>query len=519
MSKVASDSLVVTVITIGGQAVSFVLFAVIAAVFGANWQTDAFFVALAIPTLFSGAVVNAIMSVFIPAITECRVKRPHELNRLVGATLAYVLLFSFLAMLVVAGASPWLLGRRGIPVETMALASRNALWLMPIIPLQASWAVLAATYNAAGRFQRVAYSAAFRYLVALSVFLAFRRVLGVMSLPLSFVAGAAVQTATVCAGWRSIGLRPVLTWRVEPGLVRSGVLVVPLLIGTAALQFSQLASRVLAAQLTSGSVSMLDYASRYSSAIFELLTSGATLVTLANWSDLAARENVEGVRVDLRQTALTMLFLILPVVAILFAVREPLILLTLQRGKFDLALSSGTAAVLGLLLLGVPMEIVSRFYARVLIVWQRTRTLGWLAGIRMVLMISLAVALMGFWGLLGIALADAVAGGLAGVLIVWSVNRVLGNTLEGVWPSVLKLGISTAGSVVAASGGVTLLSGQAASLQILTAVALGIAAYATLAWMVGCGELHLVTSYLRERVAALRISRASVSEAAVENSR
>ncbi|HNI35973.1 MAG TPA: nuclear transport factor 2 family protein, partial [Microthrixaceae bacterium] len=82
------------------------------------------------------------------------------------------------------------------------------------------------------------------------------------------------------------------------------------------------------------SVSVLDYASRISGAVMELLTGGVLLVSLADWAETMAAGDQPALRSKLRRTALTMLALVLPVTACLAALRAPVVALALQRGRF-----------------------------------------------------------------------------------------------------------------------------------------------------------------------------------------
>ena len=58
-------SIFVTVISLSGKLIGFVRDVVIAAYYGANWQTDAFFFAQSMPSIVFPAVCNSLSTAFL----------------------------------------------------------------------------------------------------------------------------------------------------------------------------------------------------------------------------------------------------------------------------------------------------------------------------------------------------------------------------------------------------------------------------------------------------------------------
>jgi putative peptidoglycan lipid II flippase len=501
MKRVAFDSAVVTALNILGQFASFVLFAGIAALFGADWQTDAFFLAMTIPALFIGAVVNALTSAFIPLLTEYRVHRPDELGRFVGSILLAVTGLGLLATLLIALLAPLLLAASagGLSDEARRLAYQHTLLLSPMIVVQSVIGVLAAVYNAEQRFAPPATAVVLRYIGTLLLIWLLRPSLGVLSLSAGFVIGTLLNLAVLITFWSRLGVKLTLTHTFDSQLTRALRLALPLIAGTAALQLGIVISRLLAAQLPEGSVSVLDYATRIASAILEILTSGIFLVTLADWSQLVVQGLRDVLRVRLRQTIQMVLFLVTPIVAVLLVLREPLIAFLLQRGAFDAALVTVTANVLGLLLLAIPLDVVGRTYVRLFLVWHETSVLGGLATLRLVTMSVLALILMPALGVFGIALADAIALALVALCLVTLANRRLGNTLDGLWMPIGKLAVASAGSglaVLVVANGLQQLSTWA--MLPLAALAGGLC-YLLLSWLLRVQELLQIRQFIAGR--------------------
>ncbi|HLF02553.1 MAG TPA: lipid II flippase MurJ, partial [Anaerolineales bacterium] len=164
MNKVALDSIVVTVLNGMAQAASFLLFAVIAALFGANWQTDAFFLAFSLPTIVIGTSINVIASVFIPLMTEWRIQHPEALGSLIGSALAYGFIFSGVSAVCIALIAPAILGTLSIvPGVTQQLAVMHMRMLSPMIVVQTLIGLVSAVYNSGRRFWWPALTASLRF--------------------------------------------------------------------------------------------------------------------------------------------------------------------------------------------------------------------------------------------------------------------------------------------------------------------------------------------------------------------
>lgn len=501
MNKVALDSILVTILNAMGQAASFALFAVIAASFGASRETDAFFLALTVPALFTASVVNAITSVFIPIVTECKVQRPETAGRLVGSAILYVALISLSAAALVGLLTPALLqlGGGGLNEETQRLAAHHTLLLLPMITLQTVGGVLAAVYNAYGQFGLPAGTVLLRYTLTLALIPALRPITGIDSLPLSFVAGTLLQFAVLLLFWRRLSLRLQFGLRLGDDVRRSFFLALPLILGTAAIQLGVVVTRFLAAQLPPGSVSTLDYASRISSGLMELLTSGVLLVTLANWSQLAAQGDMALLRARLQQTLLMILFLIMPVVAILVALREPVTALLLQRGEFDAGTTAATAAVMLFFLLGIPADVIGRVYVRLFLVWKATWTIGALAALRMVTSAGLGFALMGALGVRGLALGDLISVVVVLTGLIALAHPRLGNTFGELLVPLLKLLIAAVVAGLGAVATATWLGGDTIWLLLPLASLVGLMLFVVTSWLLRVQELMYMCRLLSQQ--------------------
>jgi putative peptidoglycan lipid II flippase len=233
----------------------------------------------------------------------------------------------------------------------------------------------------------------------------------------------------------------------------------------------------------------------------ELLTSGVFLVTLADWSEVAAQGNAVQLRVRLGQTIRMVLFIIMPVIAILLALRVPVITVMLQRGQFDANLTAATASTLALFLLGIPPDVVGRIYVRLFLVWRETKILGGLAVLKLVVTTILSLGLMRLMGVRGLALADSLAILLIPVILIALANRRLGDTLAATWIPLIKVGLTGLGSGMVAALMSQMAPAMSVWVMLPVAAALGCVAYLLIAWLLRIQELTTIFQLITSRYA------------------
>lgn len=498
MSSVARNSVIVTGLNTAAQVASFVLFAGIAKIFGATARTDAFFLALTIPMVLIGPVMSAVRAVFIPIVSECRAKHPEMQGRFVGCVLAYSLLLSFILVVLLAVSAPLVLpfAAKGLALEQRHLVTMLTILLLPLVVCQSAAAVLGATFNACGRFALPAIAAGSRHLVAVVLLVTLHGRLDVMVLPLAFVAGAVFQLILLASRWRTLEIPIHWTFRTLPEFGRSLRLAIPLIGSSIALYAAILVTRFLASWLPEGSVTILDYAFRIITALMEVLTSGVLLVVLARWSVLAQSGGRSEVHISLRRAIILILFILMPVIVTLYALRVPAVALLLGRGRFDPALAAATASVFGVLLIGVPADIVARVYGRLFLVHQNTWVNGIAAATRLAVVVALSLLLLHPLGLHGLAIAEVL--GIVSVTLVMHVaaNRAGAHPLAGAAAPVSRIvALSLVAGTVASLASIALRGKPALAVVAAGAVAGGLA-YVGLAWLLRIRELRALAEVL-----------------------
>lgn len=457
--RVARAAGTIGLFTLISRLLGFVRDVVVARLFGATLVADAFFVAFRIPNLLRELLAEGSMSAaFIPVFTEKLTnegkKEAWELaSRVFAVLLAVLVAVTCLGILT----APWIV-RVIAPGFTEAGGQRELTVLLtrimfPYLLFIGLAALAMGILNALRAFALPAMAPiAFNLmLIGCALWLAPGMETPALGLAVGVLLGGIAQLGLQLPGLIGQGMMPRFRWAPsDPGVRRVGLLMLPMLVGLSVTQVNLLVNTLLASFLAEGSVSYLYYGMRLIH--FPLGIFGVALATaiLPSLSAQAAKGDMAGVRDGFVGGLKLILFITVPAMAGLIALREPIVATLFERGAFDRTATEGVAvAVLaygtGLWAFAGVRVAASTFYAL-----KDTVTPVRIAAIAMASNVVLSLALMGPLAHGGLALATALAAMINIILLVLALRgRLPGLALSGIMPSLAR----TAGaSLVVAAG-------------------------------------------------------------------
>ena len=185
-----------------------------------------------------------------------------------------------------------------------------------------------------------------------------------------------------------------------PGLVTGGAQQLNLIVGSAI------------ASMQAGAASYLYYADRVYQLPLGLVGVALGVVLLPQLSSLFRSKDQEKAN-NLMNSGLELALLFtLPATAALLVIAEPVVIGLFERGAFDRASSSATAAALMAYAIGLPSFVLAKVMAPGFFAQQNTKTPMYYALWTIGLNLILALAFGFYWGFVGIALATSLAGWL-----------------------------------------------------------------------------------------------------------
>lgn len=404
---------------------------VVAAIFGAGFITDAFFVAFTIPNLLRRFFAEgSLTAAFVPTFSEIYHQQGKDEARKV-ANICLTLLTLVVAAVVVIGiaGSPLLVkligfGFAEVPGKLELTDQLNRV-MFPYIFFASLLALATGVLNVEKHFFWPAVSP-----LLLNLSMIFSALLlsplfarPIMGLAAGVLLGGVLQLAMQVPVLRRHGFSPRFDWSFRhPALRRIGLLMLPGLAGVAIYQINVVISRLLASFLPEGSVSYLYYGQR----LFEF-PQGVFIVSLAQavlpaFSRQVAGQDRAGLEQSLRFALFLILIVTLPAAVGLVLCAEPVYALFFMRGAFDAEAVRQTALALmayapGLVFVGISRVLVAAFYAL-----KDTRTPVLISFWTLVVNAVAGLVLMRFFSHVGLAMGLTLAAAFNSLALAWGLR-------------------------------------------------------------------------------------------------
>lgn len=320
---------------------------VMAALFGAGKEYDAFVVAFRIPNLLrdlfaEGALSSAFVAVFTDYDSTKGEAETWRLANNVLAGIAVILSLITLLGMVLSGSLVKLIAPDFSLVPDKAELTRLLTVIMfPFLVFVSLAAVVMGILNSKGRFFIPSLASSFFNVgslvggVGLALLLPKFGQPAIVGMAIGTLLGGFLQLACQIPALRSTGfrLRPVLDWS-DPGLRRVFGLMLPAIVGLGATQINIFVNTNFASSCVEGSVSWLNYAFRLVQFPIGMFGVAVSIAAMPVISRCAALRDLQGVR-ETYVSALTMGFcLTLPATVGLWVLAEPVIRVIFEHGHF-----------------------------------------------------------------------------------------------------------------------------------------------------------------------------------------
>ena len=331
--------------SVAGQLVGLLTQVVIAGIFGARADMDAFLAASTLPQYVIAVLLGALAVVFVPVFIEYDGSgRSREAWRVASSVVtATAILLTAVAIAGVLLAEPLIrVTTPGLSPGSLALAARVARIMWPGIAASGIVVLLIGVHHAKGRFTWAALVPVLGAGLNLALVFALVRRWGVLGLAFAAVVATVVQAALLL--WGVAGrdrIRFALDWR-QPGVGQVVSLLWPLAFSGLLTRYTQLVDRYLASGLAEGAIAHLAYAFRLVALVSLFLSTGIATVVFPRMALNSAVQDADALRRTLSLGLRVMWLGVAPAIAIGVALSYPMIAALIERGAF---LSSDTAAV------------------------------------------------------------------------------------------------------------------------------------------------------------------------------
>lgn len=431
-SSVLEATIVLAVASLVSRLFGLVRDRTLAAHFGAGDVLDAYFAAFKIPDLiFNLLILGALSSAFIPIFIEYIKKNGKDeawslVNSLVnfgiivltGILLLIAVFAPHLSKLVVPGFDP-----------DKQLMVANLMRIMLLSPLFFGLSNLAGgVLNSFKNF--IVYAIApimYNLGIILGVIFLVPK-FGYMGLAYGVVLGAFMHMLIQLPSVFGLGYRYRMHINLRhPALRQIAVLMVPRTMGIAAYQISILVNTVIASTLAVGSIAVLNLADNLYSlpiSIFGISFAIAVFPTLAERYTL---KQITEFKQDFIKTLRQILYFIIPTMMLYWLLRAQIVRLVLGSGQFSWEDTRFTVSVLAFFTFGMAAQAIIPLLARSFYALQDTKTPFITSLIALVINVVMALVLIKYLNVVGLALAVSIAAIINAAILFW----ILDKRLEG----------------------------------------------------------------------------------------
>jgi putative peptidoglycan lipid II flippase len=430
VGSLARAGLIVSGAFLVSRILGYVRIFVIADTFGATPELDAFFAAFRIPDLiFQLVAAGALSSALIPIVSGLFITGERErawrvvstvINlMLIGLAILSVGLF-ILAPVVVPVITPGFEGAQlGKTIELTRIMLLSPIFL-------AMGAVATSVLNAGGRFAASAVAPIVYNLAIIGGALLLGPRLGVDGLALSVVAGSLGHLLVQVRPLARLGFR--YTPRIEgsdPQARQALLLMAPRAIGLGVTQITFIVVTALASLLGTGAVSDFNFAFALLQIPLGIIGVPLGIVVLPSLSRDAAVGREDAFAGLLTRALRLLIYVMIPIAVLTAVVRGPVVEILFGSGKVSPADLDLIAATLLAFLVGLTAHAMIAVLARAFYARQDTVTPVVAAVAAVAINCTLAVLLVGPYGLPGIALAIAIAAWIEAIALLAILYRRL----------------------------------------------------------------------------------------------
>jgi putative peptidoglycan lipid II flippase len=419
---------------------------VLAAVFGAGNEMDAFVVAFRIPNLVRELFAEGAMSAaFVPTFTKYLTLNGKAAAWKLGNNVLNALLVvtGLLVTLGFVATTPLVTAYAGdysaVPGK-LGLTITLARVMLPFLTLAAIAAAVMGMLNSLRHYFVPALAPAAFNVATIACALLLTPVMPaigqprIMAIAIAAILGGLGQIAVQWPALRAEGFRyaPTLD-RHDPGLREVVMLMGPGTLGLAATQINLLVSTQLAVGLGTGAVSWLQYAFRLMNLPIGLFGVSIATAVLPAVARHAAIDDRQAVSKTVARGITLMLMVNVPASVGLFLLATPIVQLLLERGHFLRADTVATAAAVQCYAIGLVGYSAARIAAPVFYALRRSGLAVLLSTITIVVNLALSLILVQWLGFRGLAVATSLAaivhGGLSLLLLRRQLGRIGGGHL------------------------------------------------------------------------------------------
>lgn len=418
----AKYSAIITGILVFSKFTGFFREWIVAYRFGATIDSDIFKAASTMPQLLFSAVSAALVTTFIPIFSSVKDDR-EEASRLFRNIFNTITIICIVLSILGIVISPVLvrLSAGGFEGEVYERTVRMTQILMPsmiFLGMSGLYTGYLQSYKSFIQPALTGIAANAVVIIGILVFYQYGITAAVVSVMISSAAQAFMQRPYM----KGYKYKFYLDFK-SPHLRKMLILAVPIIISSVVSQINLMVARNFASHLAEGSISVIDYAQKFSTLINQVFIVSITTVVYPSLTEKFAKNDMEGFKELIIKSVNLVLLVAVPLILGMASVSFPLIKLVFEHGKFDASATQATATCLQYLAFGALGYSITDILGKVFFASKDTVTPMINGFINVVLNITFIFLLVPRFGVQGLALATTLSTMLVAVILFFELKR------------------------------------------------------------------------------------------------
>lgn len=388
---------------------------VIAAYFGASKQTDAFFVAFAIPNLFRALFAEgALSSAFVPLLAEARNESVEKANSYMTLLICYLFVILSIVTLLIIFFSKYII-LIFLPgyindTEMVTLGANLLKIVMPYLLFVSIASIFAGFLNLMGSYF-IPYSSTtlLNISMILGAIVGYNYGQNIFYIAYGVFLGGVLQLLLVFLYSNFHSFKFTLNLKTNSLVKSTFLLIIPSIFGVGISQLNFTVGRIVASFLNEGSISYLYYANRLFQFPLGVFSVALSAVALAELSKSNVKKDVKEESLLIDKSIIAIFLIIIPASIGLVILSDEITALVYQRNRFTDIDVKNTSAALIMYSVGLIFYSFVNLFTKVFHSRKDTKTPVKVAAISFLLNLIFMLLLIKWLSHAGIALASSIA--------------------------------------------------------------------------------------------------------------
>lgn len=500
----------IMVITLVSKIIGFGRELLLSYFYGASDVTDAYLIAITIPSVILGFVIQSISSIYIPQFSgienEYGTDEAHRFtSNLINIS---VLLLTIIVVVSVIFSEPlvkiFASGFEGKTLDLTVRFTRISIFSVYFIFLTR---LLSAYLQIKNSFLITSF-VGIPHAIILMFSLYFSVKIDIIMLPIGIIVASFFQFVILTPSLVKRGYKyyKIMNFK-DNNIKKMAVMSLPVMMGLSVNQINVLVDRTVASRIAEGGISALMYARYLDDFVVAIFVLSLTTVIFPSISKFAAANDLLSIKKLLRESITTINIIIIPATLGFMIFATPIVQLVYHRGAFDvraLHLTSSALFFYSIGMLGASLRtVLSKFFFSL----EDTKTPNKTAVVALVINIVLNIILSRYLGIGGLALATSIAAIVSTGLMFIGLRKKIGPFgMKQISISFLKiLFASLVMGGLAKLSFIYLAASLSQNLSLILAIGIGAVTYIVIIYFIKIEDVDVITDSIKRKMHKTKI--------------